>query len=74
MEILPHRHIGGDPRVHGLELDVPFDFTNAVACPLPAGGATFHYNRTLHFSGANMTNMPRRAYVMSAGFPTVPRA
>ena len=74
MEVLPHRHIGGDPLVHGLELDVPYDFSDAVACPLPAGGATFHYNRTLHFSGPNTTGVPRRAYVMSAGFPATARA
>ena len=58
------------------ELAEDFDTSSAVACPLPrpAGGATFHLNRTLHFSRPNTTDVPRRAYVMSAGFPTTPRA
>jgi len=61
-DILPHRSIGNDPRVHGLELDVAgFDLSQAVACPIPAGGATFHLSSTLHYTGPNLTDQPRRA-------------
>lgn len=59
--ILPHRHIGDDPSVHGLETDVADD-SAAVAVPLAAGEATFHHCRTLHRSGPNTTDGIRRAY------------
>lgn len=39
------------------------DETAAVACPVPAGGATFHHCRTLHYSGPNTTDRERRAMV-----------
>lgn len=40
-----------------------FDENDSVACPIPAGGATFHHCRTLHYSGPNTTDNPRRAMV-----------
>ncbi|HEY0866132.1 MAG TPA: phytanoyl-CoA dioxygenase family protein, partial [Fimbriimonas sp.] len=57
LEVQPHHSIGNDPRVHGLEID-EVDDSSAVACPLPAGGATFHGSRTLHFTGANRSDVP----------------
>ena len=33
-----------------------------VVCPLPAGGATFHYQRTLHYTAPNTTDRPRLAF------------
>lgn len=72
LEILPHRPINNDPRVHGLEI-VPrtpeVDLNNAVACPLPAGGATLHKSRTLHYAGPNNSDRPRRAYILGFGNP-----
>jgi ectoine hydroxylase-related dioxygenase (phytanoyl-CoA dioxygenase family) len=73
MEILPHRSIGGDTRIHGMELDVFVDTTGAVACPLPAGGATFHDARTLHYTGPNRSQIPRRAYILNFASPPTPR-
>lgn len=70
-EVLPHHAIGHDPRVHGLEVDAA-DVSGKVACPIPAGGATVHHCRTLHYAGANLTEAPRRAYIMTFGLP--PRA
>ena len=74
-DILPHRSIGGDVRVHGLELDVP-DVdkltASAVACPLEPGGITIHCNRTLHYAGANTSDIPRRALILGAGLPAIP--
>lgn len=72
-DVLPHQSIGNDPRVHGLELAEPIDTSAAVACPLPAGGATVHFSRTVHFTGHNQTDEPRRAYIMSFALPPTPR-
>jgi ectoine hydroxylase-related dioxygenase (phytanoyl-CoA dioxygenase family) len=69
-EVLPHHPIGNDVRVIGLEVDdVDTVVAEAVACPLPAGGATIHHSRTLHYTGPNATDQPRRAYIMSFGLP-----
>ena len=73
-EITPHQSIGGDTRVHGLEMLDAVDEAKAVACPLPAGGATFHDARTMHFTGANRSQVPRRAYIIGFGRPATPRA
>ena len=48
--------------------------SQAVACPLPPGGATFHDSRTMHFTGANRSHVPRRAYIIGFGTPATPRA
>jgi ectoine hydroxylase-related dioxygenase (phytanoyl-CoA dioxygenase family) len=71
-EVLPHHTIGNDPRVHGLEVDKA-DTSGAAACPLPAGGATIHHNRTLHYAGPNRSNTPRRALILGFGLPARPR-
>ncbi|MQA87281.1 MAG: hypothetical protein GEV03_22300 [Streptosporangiales bacterium] len=41
------------------EENVPYD--QAVAVPVPAGGASFHSGKTVHWSGPNHTPHPRRA-------------
>lgn len=64
--VLPHRRINDDPRVHGLEVCEPC-IGEPVSCPLPAGGATVHHCRTLHHAGPNITEAPRRAYVLGFG-------
>jgi ectoine hydroxylase-related dioxygenase (phytanoyl-CoA dioxygenase family) len=71
-EVLPHHCINHDPRIHGLEVDKGIDLSGAVACPLPAGGATFHHNRTLHYAGPNHSPIPRRAYILTFGLPATP--
>jgi ectoine hydroxylase-related dioxygenase (phytanoyl-CoA dioxygenase family) len=73
-EVIPHRSIGGDTRIHGLETVDPIDAADAVACPLPPGGATIHGSRTLHVTGANLSGVPRRAYILGFGTPSTPRA
>ena len=72
-EIVPHQSIGGDTRVHGLEILEPVNEAEAVACPLPAGGATFHDARTMHFAGANHSAVPRRAYILGFSGGVTPR-
>lgn len=73
LEILPHHSINNDPRIHGLEAEGA-DTAAAMACPLPPGGATFHHCRTLHYTGPNRSDLPRRAYIIGAGRPATPRA
>ena len=75
LEVLPHQPIGNDPRIHGLELspDAEFDVSKPTICPLPAGGATLHPSRTLHFTAANHSERPRRALIMMFGAPAAKR-
>jgi hypothetical protein len=62
-EVLPHRHVGDDPRVHALYTTPDqAEVARAVPVPTPAGGAVFHHSRTLHASGPNSTDKVRRAY------------
>ena len=70
-DVLPHHCIANDPRIHGLEVDAA-DTSTAVACPLPPGGATLHHNRTLHYTGPNRSDIPRRAYILGFGLPATP--
>ena len=63
-----HRHIGDNPLTHGLVTD-DVDASQAITCPVPVGGATFHHCRTLHYSGPNTTNQPRRAYILVLSGP-----
>jgi ectoine hydroxylase-related dioxygenase (phytanoyl-CoA dioxygenase family) len=70
-DVLTHRSINNDPRIHGLEL-VPeelYQVKNPVVCPLPAGGATFHGGYMLHHTGPNHTDIPRRALILMGGVP-----
>lgn len=73
-EVLPHHSIGHDPRIIGLEVDDPEEWAaKAVPCPIPAGGATIHHSRTLHYTGPNRSSEPRRAYILGFGVPAKPR-
>ncbi|HZZ35091.1 MAG TPA: phytanoyl-CoA dioxygenase family protein [Caulobacteraceae bacterium] len=61
--ILPHKHVGDDPNVHGLyAVPDPADVARAVAAPCPPGGAVMHHPRMLHCSGPNVSDHVRRAY------------
>lgn len=60
----PHRPIGGDARIHGLE--VPrLSSQGAVAVLLPAGGLSIHESRTLHYAGPNRSAAPRWSYALA---------
>jgi ectoine hydroxylase-related dioxygenase (phytanoyl-CoA dioxygenase family) len=74
-EVAPHQPINNNPKVHGLELapEASENLSNPRICPLPAGGATFHPSRTLHFTAANHSDRPRRALIMMFGAPAKPR-
>lgn len=74
--ILPHRSINNDPRIHGLELvpEAMEHVRDSVACPLPPGGATIHGGYTLHYAGANRSDIPRRALILIGSIPATRRA
>jgi ectoine hydroxylase-related dioxygenase (phytanoyl-CoA dioxygenase family) len=61
--VLRHGFMDDDPAVTTLILEDKIDITKAVLQPVPIGGASIHHNRTLHGSGPNRTDNPRRAYV-----------
>lgn len=71
-EVRPHRLISED--AHGLVVDGEIDEDLVAACPIPAGGATIHNGRTLHYAGPNATEGPRRALIMAFQTPTRERA
>jgi ectoine hydroxylase-related dioxygenase (phytanoyl-CoA dioxygenase family) len=74
-DVVPHRPINNDPRIHGLELseEAGVDISTPAICPLPPGGATLHSSRTLHYTAPNLSDVPRRAYIMTFGTSTVAR-
>ena len=51
---------------HALETD-DVDTSRAVACPLRAGDVTVHFPRTLHYTGPNLTAVPRLAWSLEFG-------
>lgn len=72
--LLPHHH--ADKPVHNnLEVDSGYhDASKAVACPLKAGGATFHTSETLHYTAPNTTQQDRLAFPMEFQITPVRRA
>jgi ectoine hydroxylase-related dioxygenase (phytanoyl-CoA dioxygenase family) len=73
-EVMPHRHLGGDPAVHALELAAPADLAAAVPVPLAAGDMSFHHPRTLHYAGENRSGRIRRAWANEFQSAPIPRA
>jgi hypothetical protein len=71
-DIYPHQSIGGDVRVHGLEMTDLSVIKDPICCPLQPGGVTIHLNRTAHYAGPNTSGVPRRALILGGGFPTKP--
>jgi len=64
--IRPHRRLELLRHAHALETcDV--DASRAVACPLRAGDVTVHFPRTLHYTGPNLTSVPRLAWSLEFG-------
>ncbi len=74
-DVAPHHPIGHDPKIIGLEVDDPDALTaEAVACELPPGGATIHHCKTMHYTGPNVSDQPRRAYILGFGAPPTTRS
>ena len=68
--VLPHHSRRPDIRPDLYEVVEEVDDSRAVACPLPAGGATFHHVRTLHYIAPNVS--PRTRRVNAIEFETKP--
>jgi ectoine hydroxylase-related dioxygenase (phytanoyl-CoA dioxygenase family) len=51
---------------HALATD-EVDTSRAVACPVRAGDVTVHFPRTLHYTGPNLTGVPRLAWSLEFG-------
>jgi ectoine hydroxylase-related dioxygenase (phytanoyl-CoA dioxygenase family) len=75
MQFIPRSHLGNfrehypvghDEKVHTLMTD-DVDPSKAIACPLPAGGVTIHTPKTLHYTGPNSLNKPRRTWILFFG-------
>jgi hypothetical protein len=64
--IRPHHPLERLRHAHALETD-DVDTTRAVACPLRAGDVTVHFPRTLHYTGPNLTAVPRLAWSLEFG-------
>ena len=73
LNILNHHSIDHNPRVQGLELDGDqADLSRAVACSPPPSGATIYGGRMLHFTSANVSDTPRRAFILMFHVPQPP--
>jgi ectoine hydroxylase-related dioxygenase (phytanoyl-CoA dioxygenase family) len=68
LPVLEHRRV--DPATEGLVLVDDSPVTDPVVCPLSLGGATVHGNRTVHYTGPNRSEEPRRALIMSFASPS----
>jgi len=67
--VQPHELIHADS--HGLRLSETHSDSPQAICELPAGGATIHDGRTLHYAGPNLSGQPRRALVFGFGLAPV---
>jgi hypothetical protein len=72
-DLLPHHRVDHDPKMHTLMTD-HVDVRRAVPCPLAAGGATVQGLKTLHYTGPNLTDNPRPAYILTFGYEWLPQA
>ena len=65
----PHYVFSADPADDGRLLATDeYDVSEAVVCPVRAGGCTVHTGGTLHFTGGNLTaDRARRAYISTWG-------
>jgi ectoine hydroxylase-related dioxygenase (phytanoyl-CoA dioxygenase family) len=61
--VLAHHSVKHDDDIPALET-TEIDPAASVPCPVRAGQAVAHDQRTLHFASANATSHPRRAYIL----------
>jgi ectoine hydroxylase-related dioxygenase (phytanoyl-CoA dioxygenase family) len=64
--IRPHHRLEHLRHAHALETE-QVDASRAVACPIRAGDVTVHFARTLHYTGPNVTAVPRLAWSVEFG-------
>lgn len=75
--LLEHVVASGEPDDPGRLLaladpDRQLDLGKAVSAPLPAGGCTIHDYGTPHYTSPNVTDRPRRAYIINLAPATDP--
>ena len=68
--LLPHYVVSGDEdndaRLLGLrDPDTHINQSQITPCPIHAGCATVHHGGTLHYTPANQSSRPRRAYIFN---------
>lgn len=72
MKLIPGSHKGpilrcgfpdNDPSRTTMLIKEDFDTSTAVPWPIPIGGVSIHHSKTLHASGPNLTDNPRRAFI-----------
>ena len=75
LDVVDHISLANDPRIHALDLAPSARHHVQRVAPVPcrAGDAVLHTPYTLHHSGANTTDEPRRAIVLIGGLEPVPR-
>lgn len=75
--LLQHYVVSGTEDYEGRLLGIvdaqnALDLTTAVACPVPAGGATVHLAGTPHYTPPNRSvDRPRRAYIINYVHPAL---
>jgi hypothetical protein len=75
--LLEHYVVSGAQDYEGRLLGIvdperTLDLTTAVACPVPAGGATLHLAGTPHYTPPNRSvDRPRRAYIINYVHPAL---
>jgi len=77
MQFIPGSHLGAvqphfdvsDRSEINNALATTADASQAVACPLAPGDASFHHCRTLHYTGGNQSDTPRHGLITHF-FPT----
>ncbi len=62
--VLPHRP--RSPRAHALQVQLPSE-VKPTACPVPVGGVTVHFPKTIHGTGPNKTPVSRTAWILHLG-------
>jgi hypothetical protein len=71
MQVIPGSHLV--PARHGEHstrlLDTAVDATTAITVPVPAGWGMFHHCQTLHHTGPNDSDRPRRAFAVHCMLP-----
>lgn len=56
------KHVSLGPNIQSKKTDAP-RADQITYCPIPAGGACMHLPKTLHYTGPNLTDKPRTAWI-----------
>ncbi len=69
--VLPHTWlVEGDRKSAMVAIGQEYWSANATAVPCPAGSCTLHHSYMMHFAGPNLTDRPRRAYILVFALPS----